>query len=70
MPTKNELKMLKYLGLSESDKVVVRIGNPPCNEISITKANGESLRTVRIPFTDPDEDLLAWIIHENLGLNA
>ncbi len=50
--TKNELKLLNYLGLSESDEVHVGIGDPPCYEIDRERESGEPTETVLIPFSD------------------
>jgi hypothetical protein len=47
-PTKNELKLLNYLGLSESDGILVTIGDPPCHQIS-TDTESEP---ILIPFSN------------------
>src|ERR1022692_4290123 len=47
-PTKNELELLNYLGLSESDGILVTIGDPPCHRIS---TDNES-EPILIPFSN------------------
>ena len=51
-PTKNELKLLKYLHMSESQNVTVLIGTPPCYEIIIGKEGRGFIRILQIPFSE------------------
>ena len=52
MPTKNELKLLKYLEIPESCNVSVLIGNPPCYEIIVGKEGKGLIKIVKIPFSE------------------
>ena len=51
-PTKNELKLLNYLGLSESEGILVTIGDPPCHHISTETESGVPGDAVLIPFSN------------------
>ena len=51
-PTKNELKLLKDLHLSESHNVTVMIGTPPCYEIIIGKEGRGLIKILQIPFSE------------------
>ena len=46
------MRLLKYLGLSESDEVFVELGDPPCYKIRTENERGVSIETVQIPFGD------------------
>ena len=63
-PTKNELKLLDYLGLSESDGIYVTIGDPPCHQISTETESGVPLKTVQIPLND-----LTWQTDPSLQID-
>ena len=65
-PTRNELKLLKYLCLSESDKVVIRFGKPPCFDIEIWKKDCASSEAFQIPIESMETD--APLDEDDLGL--
>jgi hypothetical protein len=48
----NELRLLKYLHLSESYSITVLIGNPPCYEIIIGREGRGFIKLLQIPFSE------------------
>ena len=68
--TKNELKLLKYLGVSESDEVWVVIGDSSGHEISTYREDPEPTKTVLIPFShlpyEKDPALRIEVLHDGM----
>jgi hypothetical protein len=60
-PTRDELRLLRYLGLSESDAISVCSGNQGY-EIEMTAENGESLGTVQTPYGKSADTLVPFAI--------